>query len=167
MSHEDVPVRARLRGDRVLRRNRGEEDRGLLLRPLRQQPEGRRRGHERAAEAAFPEEGERRRIRGRARRPIVWQHQLRPAEIARGTKSPERSRSSSKGKPNRSWETDLTLGNGLRPLFSARAETGRYRQVLSIHFQVTRFFFRDDAIQGGHKYSCGIHLPGKPIRRRL
>ena len=59
------------------------------------------------------------------------------------------------------------LGNGLRPLFSARAETGRYRQVLPIHFQVTRFFFRDNAIQGGHKYSCGIHLPGKAIRRRL
>ena len=57
MSDEDVPVRVRLRGDRVLRRNRGEEDRGLLLRPLRQQPEGRRREHGREAEAAFPKKG--------------------------------------------------------------------------------------------------------------
>ena len=100
MSDEDVPVRVRLRGDRVLRRNRGEEDRGLLLRPLRQQPEGRRREHGRAAEAAFPEEGERRRIRGRVRRPIVRQHQLRPAEIAQG-----RDRPSDRGVRQRASQT--------------------------------------------------------------
>lgn len=39
-------------------------------------------------------------------------------------KSLGRSRSSLKGKANRVWETDLAFGNGLRPLFSARAATG-------------------------------------------
>jgi hypothetical protein len=47
--HGQRSLLLRLRGDRILRRNRGKEDHGLLLRPLRQQPKGQRREHKRAA----------------------------------------------------------------------------------------------------------------------